>query len=311
VLRNVGWALAVADDGDLVHAVDLLQPYPNPLVRCSWQVLPDVVGTDRQFSVATIDQHGQPDRPWPAEITQRIQGRPHRTSGEEYVVNQHHDCVIHRYRKAGVADRPGGMPAQIIPVHRDVQGARRNRNPLHLSHGLGETLRERDPASGNTEQHQTMGAAVGFQDLVSHPGARSGNLVSVQDDAGILPAASVHGFLLARALMLRGGEDSRYGYGVSKLLSMLVPLDTLAGWPPAPDPSWLQVLGLLFGLPLLVMVVVIALAKVFNAAGKGDAHDEVTEPVWVGGRPEQKTESPAAIEGGEAPSESGGAGARW
>jgi hypothetical protein len=111
--------------------------------------------------------------------------------------------------------------------------------------------------------------------------------------------------------MLRGRQDSRYGYGVSKLLSMLVPLDTLAGWPPAPDPSWLQTLGLLFGLPLLVMVVVIALAKVFNAAGKGDAHEEVTEPVWVGGRPEQKTEAPAAIEGGEAPSESGGAGARW
>lgn len=145
---------------------------------------------------------------------------------------------------------------------------------------------------------------------MGHPRARSGDLVSVKDDAGILPAASVHRFLLARGAHVRGRQDSRYGYGVSKLLSMLVPLDTLAGWPPAPDPSWLQVLGLLIGLPLLVIVVVIALAKIFNAAGKGDAHQEVTEPVWVGGRPEQKTESPAAIEGGQA-SESGGAGARW
>src|SRR5918994_843812 len=42
-----------------------------------------------------------------------------------------------------------------------------------------------------------MCPAVSFQDLVSHPGARSGNLVSVQDDTGILPAASVHRFLLA------------------------------------------------------------------------------------------------------------------
>ena len=156
-----------------------------------------------------------------------------------------------------------------------------------------------------------MGAPVRFEDLVGHPRARSGDLVRVKDDAGILPAASVHRFLLARGAHVRGRQDSRYGYGVSKLLSMLVPLDTLAGWPQAPDPSWLQVLGLLIGLPLLVMVVVIALAKVFNAAGKGDAHQEVTEPVWVGGRPEQKTEAPAAIEGGEAPSESGGAGARW
>jgi len=104
---------------------------------------------------------------------------------------------------------------------------------------------------------------------------------------------------------------------------MLVPLDTLEGWPTAPDPSWLQILGLLVGLPLLVIVVVIAIAKGLNAARKGDAHEEVTEPVWVGGRPEQKTESTAAIEdgqktestaaieGAQAPSESGGAGARW
>ena len=92
---------------------------------------------------------------------------------------------------------------------------------------------------------------------------------------------------------------------------MLVPLDTLAGWPPAPNPSWLQILGLLVGLPLVVIVLVIALAKIVNVVRKGDAHEEVTEPVWVGGRPEQKTEARAEIEGRQAPSESGGAGARW
>jgi hypothetical protein len=93
---------------------------------------------------------------------------------------------------------------------------------------------------------------------------------------------------------------------------MLVPLDTLAGWPAAPDPSALQVLGLLVGAPLLVIIVVIAIAKISNAAGAGDEHAEVTEPVWVGGRPEQKTDTQAAIEGGgEAKPESGGAGARW
>ena len=92
---------------------------------------------------------------------------------------------------------------------------------------------------------------------------------------------------------------------------MLVPLDTLEGWPTAPDPSALQVLGLLFGLPLLVIIIVIAIAKISNAVGAGDAHEEVTEPVWVGGRPEQKTEATPAIEGSEGASDSGGAGARW
>ncbi len=92
---------------------------------------------------------------------------------------------------------------------------------------------------------------------------------------------------------------------------MLVPLDTLEGWPPAPDPSALQVLALLVGAPLVVIVAVIAIAKISNTVGKGDAHEEVTEPVWVGGRPEAKTEAQGAIEAGEVQSESGGAGARW
>jgi hypothetical protein len=91
---------------------------------------------------------------------------------------------------------------------------------------------------------------------------------------------------------------------------MLVPLDTLAGWPPAPDPSWLQVFALLIGAPLVVIVLVIAIAKISNTVGAGDAHEEVTEPVWVGDRPEQKTDAPA-IEGSQATSDSGGAGARW
>src|SRR4029450_8426255 len=43
-----------------------------------------------------------------------------------------------------------------------------------------------------------MGPAVRFQNLVCHPRAGSGDLVRVQDDTGILPAASVHPFLLAR-----------------------------------------------------------------------------------------------------------------
>jgi hypothetical protein len=93
---------------------------------------------------------------------------------------------------------------------------------------------------------------------------------------------------------------------------MLVPLDTLEGWPPAPDPSALEVLALLVGAPLVVIIVVIAIAKISNVVGAGDAHEEVTEPVWVGGRPELKTETTRpAIEGSDARSDSGGAGARW
>jgi hypothetical protein len=83
---------------------------------------------------------------------------------------------------------------------------------------------------------------------------------------------------------------------------MLVPLETLSGWPAAPDPSTLQVLGLLVGFPLLVFIIVIAISKIATAAhaGRGDVI-QASDPLWVGG--EQQTgvlEAPSANPGAEA-----------
>ncbi len=84
-----------------------------------------------------------------------------------------------------------------------------------------------------------------------------------------------------------------------------MPLETLSGWPAAPDPSTLEVLGLLVGFPLLVFIVVIAIAKIGTAAhaGRGDVI-QATDPLWVGG--EQQTgvlEAPSANPGTEASDE--------
>jgi hypothetical protein len=92
---------------------------------------------------------------------------------------------------------------------------------------------------------------------------------------------------------------------VYELLSMLVPLETLSGWPAAPDPSTLEVLVLLVGFPLLVFIVVIAIAKIGTAAhaGRGDVID-ASDPLWVGG--EQQTgvlEAPSPNPGTEASGE--------
>jgi hypothetical protein len=103
---------------------------------------------------------------------------------------------------------------------------------------------------------------------------------------------------------------------MSELLSMVVPLDTLAGWPPAPVPTTLQVLGLLVGIPLLVALVVFGIAKIGTTvqAGRGEA-PPVADSVWVGGR-QAGGEIEAAPElhgvGAEDDEKSpGGAGARW
>ena len=69
------------------------------------------------------------------------------------------------------------------------------------------------------------------------------------------------------------------------VVSMLVPLRTLPGWPESPDPSPLYVLGLLFGLPIAVMLLFSLIGKAgeMRSAGRGDTPVEVDEPLWLGG----------------------------
>jgi hypothetical protein len=97
---------------------------------------------------------------------------------------------------------------------------------------------------------------------------------------------------------------------------MVVPLDTLAGWPAVQEPTVLQTLGLLVGAPLLVFFIVAGIAKIGNTvkAGRGEA-PPVADSVWVGGR-QAGGEIEAAPEmhgvGAEDDEKTpGGAGARW
>lgn len=99
---------------------------------------------------------------------------------------------------------------------------------------------------------------------------------------------------------------------------MVVPLETLAGWPAAPQPTVLQTLGLLVGVPLLVFIVVIAINKIVQSihAKRGTAMPPV-EAMWVGGKEgpvdieSGPDEAPALESGTEKADQTGGAGARW
>lgn len=96
----------------------------------------------------------------------------------------------------------------------------------------------------------------------------------------------------------------------------LMPLQTLAGWPPAQDPTVLQALGLLVGLPLLVALLVFGIAKIGTTvqAGRGET-PPVADSVWVGGRQAGgEIEAAPEMHGVGAEDDertSGGAGARW
>ena len=108
-----------------------------------------------------------------------------------------------------------------------------------------------------------------------------------------------------------------------------MPLDTynFPGWPEASDPNPLAELGLLIGLPLLVIAIAFAVAKIGNAAKASRTGGGVqpSDPIWMGGRARSimggaEDERPAVTAGEGSPqagshageeSGTGGAGARW
>jgi hypothetical protein len=72
---------------------------------------------------------------------------------------------------------------------------------------------------------------------------------------------------------------------------MLVPLETLSGWPQVPNPTVLQSLTIFFGIPLLIAVIVIAMIEIGARARarRGDAVD-TSDPLWVGARESAEVE---------------------
>ena len=113
---------------------------------------------------------------------------------------------------------------------------------------------------------------------------------------------------------------------------MLVPLETLSGWPRVTNPTPLQSLTLLIGIPLLISVIVIALVEIGARARarRGDIA-ETSDPLWVGAQEsaqvepvresqDAETADQAAAEatvadqnvkGDDTGEHVGGAGARW
>lgn len=111
---------------------------------------------------------------------------------------------------------------------------------------------------------------------------------------------------------------------MNELVSMLVPLEgTLPGWPDAPEPTAMQVLGLLVGIPAVVFVIIALIGKSRSliSAGRGESDDSMDQPLWLGTAPADRaaiTGAPAAGEGRRAAVEAaepaievGGASARW
>jgi hypothetical protein len=113
---------------------------------------------------------------------------------------------------------------------------------------------------------------------------------------------------------------------------MVVPLETFSGWPQVTNPTPLQSLTLLIGIPLLISVIVIALVEIGARARarRGDIA-QANDPLWVGAQESAQVEpvrdrqdaettdrataeataADGNVEGDDAGEHVGGAGARW
>lgn len=96
---------------------------------------------------------------------------------------------------------------------------------------------------------------------------------------------------------------------------MLVPLETLPGWPAAPDPSALQFFGLLLGVPLVLALLISGASYVATTRELkrfGPAVNPNTAFAGAAGVESASGEVPAGIEAKPAAdSGTGGTSARW
>ena len=154
---------------DAVHAVDLDQVHGDVVTEGRRDVLADVVGADRQLPVTPIDQDGQLDDGRSAVIAQRVERGADRPPGVQDVVDQDHDGVIDAANgQSGFLQRTRWMPAQVVPVQRDVQRSDGGGSTGERGQPLGEPAGQVDPPGGNAEQDDRA-ITVAFQDLVRDP----------------------------------------------------------------------------------------------------------------------------------------------
>ena len=95
-----------------VATVVFAQQHVHALAARGRDVLADIVGAQRQFAVAAVDQHRQLHHPRPAHVAQRVQRGAHRAPGVQHVVDEDHQRVVDTAgRNRGGLQRPRRLAA--------------------------------------------------------------------------------------------------------------------------------------------------------------------------------------------------------
>lgn len=123
----------------------------------SRQVLADVVRADGEFAVPAVDEDGELHRRGPADVRDGFEGRADGASRVEHVVHQDDDGAVDPARgDVGGLQHPDGLGAQVVAVHRDVEGSGRDVRPAGLGQGVAEPVRQGDAAGGDAQEDEVL-----------------------------------------------------------------------------------------------------------------------------------------------------------
>src|ERR1019366_4448003 len=149
-------------DGHLVDAVELAQSHVDVLGARGGQVLPDVVGANRQLAVAAVGEHGQLHALGATVGEQRLDRGADGATGEEDVVDDHDSETGEvEVDVGGVQDGGVGSRGDVIAVEADVEVAEGNVGVEQLLEQDVQTLGEEGSAAGGPSMGARPRGAAG------------------------------------------------------------------------------------------------------------------------------------------------------
>src|SRR5262245_57639214 len=154
-LRFNGMHSFLFNEQHLLRPVELREHHFDNLFLGGRYVFADVIGLDRQFAPAAVNEHGQLHAARAPEINQLIHRGADRAARVEHVVNQNDRLAGDVCGQLGlVDDGPFADGAQVVAVERDVQRAGRDVNAVHLFDPRRQPFGQRDaPPSDSDQQH--------------------------------------------------------------------------------------------------------------------------------------------------------------
>src|SRR6266851_7313893 len=177
---RAAYLLLAGNDHRLVEPVLLSHQHFNTLGVGGGHVLADVVVSDRQLAMASVDEHRQLDRAGPAEVEQRVHRGPCCPSAVDNVVDEHHHLAVD-VGHVRLESMRGLAQMAVVAVLAGVDRANRNGVPLQLLELRGEPARQMIASRIHAHQHHLAGAVVALDDLVRDSRQRAADLLCIHD----------------------------------------------------------------------------------------------------------------------------------